>query len=213
MNDIAKMRAEFEEKIRLAELENKYNEPLQQFGIQIVIIDGNSLTQKGKIHVVVHRADDRLKALTERDAQNALNHLPMTENCRVYTGSKNGYAMLPYRMQTSRAPKQFATILTIEYIHNDLDLTVEFPIDERNPELMQYFLRDQYEIDDSTIGLYYGAVSPAAKGRLKYQPVLSWNCGSVTRFQGGYRQQNSEGHLLCVAESIMNDDFAYERNL
>lgn len=209
MNDIAKMRKEFDEKIRLAELENEYNERLEKSGIEIRIVSGDSLMQKGKIHATVRKAGDWIKPLDGHDAQNALKLLPMTENLRVYNGKE--HVMLPYRMETHRSPSESRTILTVNYIHGDLDLSFDMTINESDPEMMQYFQRTQRELDSREIGLYYGAVSPRTKANVQMLPFLTFNCGKIVRFQGGHHTQLSEGHLTSIAASIECNDFAYER--
>lgn len=209
MKDIEKMRKEFAEQIRLAEIENKYSEPLAKYGLEISII-GNSFTQKGKIQATARKAENGLTTpLDERDVQNILEVLPMTEKSRVYIGDHK-YDMLSYELATERNPREARTMLKIGYIHNELDLSIDLPINESDPELMQYFTRTQRELDSSTIGLYYGAVSPAQRGRLKMLSFLTFNCGHVVRFSGGTHRQISEGHANCIISSLQCDDFSWK---
>lgn len=208
MNDIAKMRAEFEEKIRLAELENKYNEQLERHGLAMHVFSKDKDSDRLLVSIRADRSYD--KPFNEHDAQFILRVLPMTEKMRVYIGHDK-YEMLSYVMETERNPKQPRTMLKIKYVHENLEIWLELPINEQNNELMQYFTRTQRELDNDTIGLYYGCVSPREKSHLQMLPFLTWNCGQVVRFQGGCHRQISEGHLSCVAASIENDDFAWER--
>lgn len=207
MNDIAKMRAEFEEKIHLAELENMYNEPLEMYGLHLSIF---STDKSGRLLASVRTERGYDKPFNEHDAQIVMNTYPMTEKMRVYLGNDK-YDELSYLMETERSPSQARTILKIHYIHDKLEIWLDLPINEKNNELMQYFRRTQRELNNQEIGLYYGAVSPRTKSNVRMLPFLTWNCGSVVRFQGGNHRQISEGHLCSVAESIMNDDFAWER--
>lgn len=209
MNDIAKMRAEFEEKIRLAELENKYNERLVPYGIEIHII-GNSCTQKGKLQTSVKKAGDAwTKPLDEHDVQNALELLPMTEKSRAYVGDHK-YDELSYEMSTHRSPNEWRTVLSIGYIHEDLDLSIELPINEKNPELMQYFRKDARELDETEIRLYVGQKT-AGNWMMRHNfQFLTFNSGRVVRFQGGRHMQVSEGHVCCIASSIECDTFSWE---
>ncbi len=206
MNDIAKMRAEFEEKIRLAELENKYNEPLEKHGLRLSIF---SKDKSGRLlaSVRVDRGYD--KPFNEHDAQLILSLYPMTEKKSVYVGDHK-YDNLSYEMSTERTPGQSRTILKIQYIHDELEIWMELPINERNPELMQYFMKTQRELDDREIGLYYGAVSPRTKSNVRMLPFLTFNSGRVVRFQGGHHKQVSEGHVCCIASSIECDTFSWE---
>lgn len=206
MNDIAKMRAEFEEKIRLAKLENMYNEPLEEHGLSLSIFTKD---KSGRLlaSVRVDRSYD--KPFNEHDAQLILSLYPMTEKKRVYVGGGK-YDELSYEMGTERCPSKSQTILKIRYIHNELEIWMELPINERNPELMQYFMKTQRELDNREIGLYYGAVSPRAKSNVRMLPFLTFNSGRVVRFQGGYHMQASEGHVCCIASSIEFDTFSWE---
>lgn len=208
MNDIAKMRNEFEEKIRLAELENKYNEQLEPNGIRISIF---SKDEDGRYLASVRKVDERWdKKFDAHDAQTALRLLPRTDDINVSVGSCKK-EMLPYDMETNRGPKDPRTTLKIRYVHDNLVLWIDLPIDERDTELMQYFTRTQRELDNDTIGLYFGAVSPREKSRLQMLPFLTFNCGRVVRFYGGHHKQISRGHIECIAGSIENDDFSWER--
>ncbi len=209
MNDITKMRAEFEEKIRLAELENKYNERLAPHGIEISII-GASCMQNGKLQVSVRKAGkDWLKPLDEHDVQATLELLPMTEKSRGYVGSSK-YEMLSYLMDTHRSPNELRTMLTIGYIHEDLDLSIKLPINEKNPELMQYFCKTARELDEMEVRLYVGQKTAGNWNTRKNFPFLTFNSGHVVRFHGGRHKQINEGILCCIASSIWHDDFSWE---
>ena len=209
MNDITKMRAEFEEKIRLAELENKYNERLEPHGISIRI-HGNSLTQKGKLSVSVYRAGDKwLNPLDEHNVQDLLELLPMTEKSRVYVGDHK-YDELSYEMSTHRSPNENRTVLEIGYIHEDLDLSVKLPINEKNPELMQYFRKAARELGETEVRLYVGQKTAGNWQMRNNFQFLSFNSGRVVRFQGGHHKQVDEGIVSCIASSLWCDDFSWE---
>lgn len=207
MNDITKMRSELEEKIRIAEMENEYERQLEGTGLRLSIF-----SKDGERYLAsVRKVDDSWRnPFNEHDAQTILRMFPKTDDIRTYVGN-NKYEMLPYRMETERVPREPRTKLKIHYIHENLVLWIELPINEQNPELMQYFTRDQRVLDNDTIGLYFGAVSPQEKSRLQMLPFLTFNSGRVVRFQGGCRRQISVGHIECVIASIENDDFAWER--
>lgn len=203
------MRKEFDEKIRLAELENQYNEQLEKVGLSMSIF---TTDKTGRNLASIHKTtDDRYRnPFDGHDAQNLLRILPMTESKSVYVGDHK-YEPLPCEMETYRAPKSARTNLCVKYIHDNLEIWFELPINEQNNELMQYFQRTQRELDNSEIGLYYGCVSPREKSRLQMLPFLTFNCGRIVRFQGGHHKQISEGHISCIIASIENDDFSWER--
>lgn len=209
MNDIAKMKAEFKEKIRLAELENKYNSKLEKEGISLGIFSYDKENERYLVHFrTVNRPYD--DPFNGHDAQTIMRTFPRTADIEVSVGAGKK-ERLPYDICTSRNPKEPRTMLKIRYIHENLEVWIDLPIDERNPELMQYFMRTQRELDSSTIGLYYGAVTPRERANLQMLPFLTFNCGHVVRFYGGTHRQISVGHLECIASSVENDDFSWER--
>ena len=207
MNDIAKMRKEFEEKIRLAELENKYNEKLDKYGMSVHIFSEHA--DEGRYLASVRKNEGSWAELNEEDVQSVLENLPMTDKIRVSAGHGK-YEMLSYQMETERTPQRPRTLLKIRYIHNELELWIDLPINENNPDLMQYFQTTQRELDNQTIGLYYGSVSPRRKSSLQMLPFLTWNCGRVVRFQGGIHRQVAEGIVTCVASTILCNSYAQE---
>ena len=193
MKDIEKMRREMEQKIKLAELSNKIEE---QTGIECSAM-GESCCQRGKQRIWFGE-------VTKVQAAKVLKMFPWTE--RSKTRSRNGEDILiSYILSTSQGPKEYNTKLSIAWIHGEYDMGLDMRIDPSDDVLMGYFKSDKYEIDDSTIGLYFGAVSPSKKSDLRYRPCLSFNCGSVVRFHGGYFKQVSEGHAECIVAEIIGE--------
>ena len=192
MKDIAKMREEMERKIRLAEMSNEVEEKV---GIECTVM-GESGTQKGKTWISFGNLDNE-------QAAKVLKMFPWTE--RSKTRSRNGEDIeISYILETHRYPKELNTKLEVQWISGEWAISFKMPILEGGV-LMQYFKRDWYEIDDSTIGLYFGAVSPKDKSGLKRQSMLSFNCGSVVRFHGGYNKQVSEGHAEAIVAEIIGE--------
>lgn len=193
MKDIAKMREEMERKIRQAEMSNEIEEKV---GIECTVM-GESGTQKGKTWI-------SFGEVTKEDATKILKAFPWTE--RSKTRSRNGEDIeISYILETHRYPKEWSTKLDIQWISGEWSISLKVPINEGDDVLMQYFKRDWYEIDDSTVGIYFGAVSPRDKENLKRQSMLSFNCGSVVRFYGGYNKQVSEGHAECIISEIIGE--------
>lgn len=211
MNDIAKMQREFDEKIRIAKLENQLNEELEKHGVSLGIFTTDTKTGRYLCHF--HKVNESWNnKFSEHDAQTILRLLPMTESKEVSVGAGKPKILLPYEVTVRREPKEPRTTLKIHYIHDNLELWVDMPIDERNHELMGYFQKTQRELDDSTIGIHYGCVSPREKSYLRMLPFLTFNCGSVVRFYGGTHLQTSEGHITSIVETIINDDFSWEKS-
>lgn len=192
MKDIAKMREEMERKIRLAEMSNEVEEKV---GIECTVM-GESSTQNGKTWISFGNLD-------KEQAAKVLKMFPWTE--RSKTRSRNGEDIeISYILETHRYPKEWNTMLEVQWISGEWAISFKMPILEGGV-LMQYFKRDWYEIDDSTIGLYFGAVSQNDKSVLKRQSMLSFNCGSVVRFYGGYNKQVSEGHAEAIVAEIIGE--------
>ena len=194
MKDIEKMRQEFERKIKCAEMSNKIE---AEVGIECSVMENGSCTQKGKEWLSFSK-------VTKEQAGKILKMFPWTE--RSKTRGHNGKDIeISYVLSTSRSPKDMFTTLDISWIHNEWAISMNLPIDPTDHILMQYFKRDSYEIDDSTIGLYFGAVSEREKGYLKNVSLLSFNCGDVVRFYGGHHKQVSEGHAECIVAEIIGE--------
>lgn len=195
MKDIAKMREEMERKIRLAEMSNEIEEKV---GIECTVM-GESGTQKGKTWI-------SFGEVTKENAAKILKAFPWTEKAkRTRSASDNSVLEMSYLLETKRYPKESLTKLSIEWIHNEYFITLGIRIMPDDEVLMGYFKRDWFTIDDSTIGMYFGAVSPRYKSELSRQPVLSFNCGGQIRYYGGSFLQTSEGHAECIVSEIIGE--------
>ena len=195
MEDIAKMREEMERKIRQAELGNEFE---SKVGIKCRCL-GEPATQKGKTWI-------SFGDVTKEQASKILKMFPWTEKAKkTKSASDNSVLELSYLLWTKRYPKEPFTKLEIEWIHNEYLISLEIDIRPDDDVLMGYFRKDHYTIDDSTIGLYYGAVSPKDKEDLREQPVLSFNSGSQIRYYGGSFFQMSEGHAECLVAEIIGE--------
>ena len=192
MKDIKKMREVFEQELKYAEIENEVEARLGFEGFKIV---GESLTQKGTLHTYF------LHDLNREQAAQVLKTFQPTGRYKV--SGKD--IELTYRLETHRYPKEAGTTLKISWIHEDYDMTFEMLIDEQDETLMQYFRQDWRELDNSDIGLYYGAVSPREKSHLRNLRFLTFNCGNVIRYYGGYRLQISDGHACCIVADIIGE--------
>lgn len=195
MKDIAKMREEMERKIREAEMSNEIEEKV---GIACSCL-GEPATQKGKTWI-------SFGEVTKEQAAKVLKMFPWTEKAkRTKSASDNSVLEMSYLLETSRYPKEPLTKLSIQWIHDEYFITLDIRIRPDDDVLMGYFRQDWFTIDDSSIGLYFGAVSPREKSNLSRQPVLSFNCGSQIRYYGGRFLQTSEGHAECIVSEIIGE--------
>ena len=191
MKDIAKMREEMERKIKYAEMSNKIE---AEVGIECSFMPGGSPTQPGKEWL-------NFGEVTKEQAAKLLKIFPWTERAKV--SGKD--AEMSYLLELHKYPKEICSRLEIEWIHNEWFITLKIQVRTDDEVLMTYFKWDRYQIDDSTIGLYYGAVSRSVKECLKEVRCLNFNCGQVIRYQGGYFRQMSEGHAECIISEIIGE--------
>lgn len=189
MKDIAKMREKMEREIRLAEMSNEIEEKV---GISCEVSESGSPAGKAWIY---------FGDVTKEQAAKVLKVFPWTERTEIYGKDIE----LSYILSTHRYPKDPYTMLEIRWIHNEWTVSLRLPIKHDDEVLRGYFKEDRYELENDTIGLYYGAVSPREKGRLRYCSVLSFNCGSQIRYKGGYFKQTSEGHAECIVAEIIGE--------
>lgn len=195
MKDIAKMREEMERKIRLAEMSNEIEEKV---GIACTVM-GESSTQKGKTWI-------SFGDVTKEQASKILKMFPWTEKAkRTKSAIDSSVLEMSYLLETHRYPKEPLTKLEIEWIHEQYLISLKIELRPDDDVLMGYFRRDWYELSSDSIGVYYGAVSSRDRENLSRQSVLSFNCGSQIRYQGGYFLQTSEGHAECIISEIIGE--------
>lgn len=191
MKDIEEIKKEFEEKLLFAEIENKYSERLVGSNIELNIVN-RSFTQKGYIHGFFGNVS------TTEDVGMILSIFPVTEKSRVYIGSGT-HEQMDYNIAVHRYPNESGTECSIGWIHDELDLTIKFYIDENDEDLMQYFKRTERQLEESE---YSSFGIQKIQWRKRPLPFLTFNSGSVVKFVGGYHRQKSEGHAACLIETI-----------
>jgi len=192
MKDIAKMRANMEREIKLAELGNEIEEKV---GIAVSVM-GESVTQKGKMWYNFRDVDRCWAA-------KLLEKFPQTEPIkRTKSACDSTVLELPYELELHRYPKEVYDTLNIEWISGDMHLSMRLLVSLEDEALMRYLKGDSYEIDDSAIGLYYGCVSPAARESLRKQRALSFKGGGQIRYHGGRFLQTDPAEILRIMETI-----------
>lgn len=198
-NNIEKMRQEFENKIKFAEMENEQNERVNwDFGTLRIV--GESITQPGKIHAYIRRNDWK-EGLTATEAARVLNDFPQTERSRVYIGG-NKYDSLSYIMETEKTPGR-ADLLKISYISGEYDLSFDVVINPSDADLMQFFTVTRRELSDTEINLYLGGKRTKWNYNTRhYFPYYTFNLGQVVKFQGGRDRQINEGAAITIASNL-----------
>lgn len=190
MNDIEKMKVEYEQKIKWAEMENELSKKLSE-GTRISII-GKSLTQKGKLQTSI-RSENWGRGLTEQQVGELMLTFPVTEKSRTYVG-KGQYLEKDYEMNTHRYAHTYYTELSISWISGELDISVSVRLDNYSDEIKQFFIYDRRRLDYDE--LRYGDKPET------YLSFYTFAYGHVVRFSGGYHKQVSDSALNDIVEKF-----------
>lgn len=203
MRDIEKMKAEFDQKIEWAKLENEHDARLLDDRLEIVIV-GRSLTQQGKLHAYFSCIDPRVRPsdkLSYRQLGGMLCRYPVTEELRVYTGAHR-YDMMRYSLQTHRYPNEPWTTLKVEWISGILDLKAEVYLDGSDEGVNQFFQKRHRRLEDSELSSFGIQKTRFNKDKRESFPYLGFAAGTQTRFQGGYILCTSNAMVTSVTERL-----------
>ena len=200
MNDIEKMKAEFAEKLRIAQLEN--DEMARNGGIP-VSVNGESYRKNGKTALGLGGI---LKGLSTKQVHDILQTYPWTEDIDTHVGT-SGYTKLPYDMYVLNGPNQ-TDRLAVNYISGDYEISFYMKIDTQDPDVMQFFDRKTRHLSDSEFSTYYKVKTRWNKDAIERFPYLTFNCGHVVKFQGGADKQIAPGILTSIMETIKWKEFA-----
>lgn len=190
MNDIEKMKAEYEQQIKWAEMENELSKKLPE-GTRISII-GKSLTQKGKLQTSI-RSENWSRGLTEQQVGKLMLAFPVTEKSRIYVG-QNQDSEKEYGMQTHRYAHTYYTGLSISWISGELDISVDVRLDNCSDEIKQFFIYDRRRLDYNE--LKYGDEPES------YLKFYTFAYGHTVKFLGGYHKQVSDSALSEIVEKF-----------
>ena len=194
MNDIEKMKAEYEQKLKWAEMENELSKKLPE-GTQISII-GKSLTQKGKLHTSI-RSEDWSHGLTEQQVGELMLAFPVTEKSRIYVG-QDQYSEKDYEMETHRYIHLPTTDLSISWISGELDISLELKVELCSDEIKQFFTRTSRNVNHE----WRGTRTRWNKHLRDNFPFYTFAYGHTVRFYGGYHKQVSDSALSDIVEKF-----------
>lgn len=194
MNDIEKMKAEYEQKIKWAEMENELSKRLPE-GTRISII-GKSSTQKGKLQTSM-RSEDWSRGLTEQQVGELMLTFPVTEKSRTYVGLDQ-YSEKEYEMQTHRYLHCPHTDLCISWISGELDISLELKVELCSDEIKQFFTRTSRDVNYE----WHGTRTRWNKHLRDNFPFYTFAYGSIVRFCGGYHKQVSDFALSDIVEKF-----------
>lgn len=199
MNDIKKMQAEFEEKLRIAKLENELNRDLEPKGVRASIF----MVKDSKYCVNFYGGDDVMNKLTPKKLGIIMQAFPMTEQSDI-SSTRGILQTVDYVMIAHRYEFVNYSELKMRWNSGWYEVNVELRIDDfmDDGDFAKFFMQTYresekpYEVDEERMKV---VKSP----KVMYYTFL---LGSVIKFQGGYDYQgeNWVGHdfcAMCIAKS------------
>ena len=188
------MKAEYEQKIKWAEMENELRKQLPE-GCEIAII-GNSLTQRGKLQTSIF-GEDWSRGLTEQQVGKLMLIFPVTDNSRTYVG-KDQYSEKEYIMQTHRYLHCPHTDLNISWISGELDISLELKVELCSDEIKQFLTRTSRDVNHE----WHGTRTRWNKYLRDNFPFYTFAYGHTVIFHGGYCKQVSDFALSDIVEKF-----------
>lgn len=201
MNDLAKLREEFEKKYKLAELENKFetaHPEMAESGLEIRILES---TKQGEKYLHSYFSKQSSMKITEKDAAMLLSIFPADSKFPVYQGSKQKYQDEYYDMTLERNPRDTHTILEIRWMHEDVEMSVKFPIAEGSI-LLDWFKETTRQLDESEISAYGIQKNRYTYDMRNFFKVLDWANGQSIHYVGGKYQQTYHSVKNQIVEDL-----------
>lgn len=199
MINIEEMKAKQARELELAELANKYCAIAKENGIEC---DMSCFSCCGTKHISIRHTESVFKKIDAKILGLLLSVFAPTANIKCSGSARTGEVELEYRMEVHRGYHDRATILEVDWIHEECQFSAEIEIDESNLDLMNFFKKTTRELTDSEVSTYCGA-----KTRWNYNirnnfSFLTWNCGSIVHFQGGHHRQICHSVIHQLAEVL-----------
>lgn len=169
MKDIEKMKREFEQKLKLAELENKLE---VEIGCTFSVFDGYGRTYAHAKNIELSQA-----------ARLLATYAP-TENVELdSTATARATKSYVYRVEAERRYSDHFTSLVISWVSNNIHFQFTMPIDG-NERLAQFFTDGQREMTRTEQSTY----KPTRGNKLVYNltlPIKRFKCEYI-EYQGGH---------------------------
>lgn len=198
MINIEEMKAKQARELELAELANKYLAIAKENGIEC---DMSCFSCCGMKHISIRHTESVCKKIDAKTLGLLLAVFAPTEKIKVSAGSGKEEE-LEYRMDVHRGYHDRATILDVAWIHEGCQFHAEIEIDENNLDLMNFFKQTTRELTDSEVSTYLGAKTRWNYNTRNFFKFLTWNCGSIVRFQGGHHRQICHSVIHQLAEVL-----------
>ena len=139
------------------------------------------------------------KPVTAEQAGEILTKFPIEHPFKVFTGQKNSELELPCKLEVRKNTIDNYDKVSIAYNSDDIEIGFDMEIDTNDDEVMQFFARSTRKLERSE---YPSPRTRWTADRFDNYPILSWNCGKITNFQGGYRLQYAEGIIGSFIEML-----------
>jgi hypothetical protein len=172
VNDIAKMKAEFEEKLALAIKENELNEGIDGYQLRLDKYNGVSWG-------VVYKSGVGFVTPTLAQVGDILTRFPMTKN-----SLHNKICEVPYVIRSRNSYGSREPEMSIEWISGEHEVCISLPIDdELCKEFFKISTRETTDCENST----YASIQHYDElGRRRYYSVSVFNfLKSQKRYHGG----------------------------
>ena len=204
MNDIKAMRAQMEEKIHWAEIENSENAAhhWEDAGLAFKCM-GQSSGQVGKLQCALWDKGGGSVPLGLEAAKAALTAYPSTEPIKIWFGSDLQHDTLPYRCEVHKGPRDSLTILTLAWISNQYVISIDIAVPYEESVLSRFFRDATRPYTDSEIDVY----TSLRDGHRGHTPTIhfkKWASGHTVRFYGGYQLQADEDVIMAIVQTILN---------
>lgn len=167
MKDIEKMRAEFEEKIRLAEMENDFE---NRYGIKVGVFHVNGYDM---VHIECdNETAKRVLNEFEADTEWAIDH------------ERDSKHMYKYRLCSIMRYSDRYSKLEIEFINKGVKYWIDLAIDG-NELLVPFFRRTHRTITETELSTWHPVNHQGTLYRDMQIPQMSFNSQNVKRYYGG----------------------------
>lgn len=197
MINIEELKQKQAHELENAQRSNELEKRLDNEELHVSILD-NFKSSFHKQRINISRIPN-FKPLTAKQAGEVLTKFLQEHPIKVYTGQKGGDAQLSYHIDVRKSTVDNIDKVEIHYNAEEIEVSFNMEIDQNDDEVMQFFNHTTRKLDPSE---YDSARTRWTADRFDNYPILSWNCGKVVNFQGGFRRQIAEGILGSFVEML-----------
>lgn len=180
-----------------AQRSNELEKKLDNEELHVTILD-NFNTSFHKQRISISR-NPNFKPLTAKQAGEVLTKFLQEHPIKVYTGQKGGDKQLTYHIDVRKNTIDNIDKVEFHYNAEEIEVCFDMEVDQKDDEVMQFFTRTTRKLEEYE---YDSARTRWTADRFDNYPILSWKCGHIINFQGGYRRQVSEGVILSFVEML-----------